>query len=84
MPKITNISELRNDLLDAYESLKNDPRRVIQVAELANTSGKIISSVKLELEYAMLRQERPDIPFMDGEKKIALALPEKKKELPEK
>lgn len=68
MPKITNINELRQDLIDAYESLKSDPRRVVQVAELANTAGKIIGSVKIELEYALLKKERPNLPFLDYQK----------------
>lgn len=68
MPKITNINALREDLIDAYESLKADPRRVVQVAELANTAGKIIGSVKIELEYALLKKERPNLPFLDYHK----------------
>jgi len=65
MPKITNIQDLRTDLIDAYESLKADPRRVVQVSELANTAGKIIGSVKIELEYALLKKERPNLPFLE-------------------
>ena len=45
--------------------LKADPKRVVQVGELANTAGKIISSVKLELEYAALRKDRPQIAFLE-------------------
>jgi hypothetical protein len=45
--------------------LKADPKRVIQVGELANTAGKIIASVKLELEYAALRKDRPTIAFLE-------------------
>ena len=51
MPKITNNNELRRDLLEAYELLKADPRRLNQVAELANTAGKVIAATKLEIEY---------------------------------
>ena len=65
MPKPTNIKELRDDLLDAYEMLKTDPRRVVQVGELANTAGKIINSVKIELEYSLLKKERPNLPFLE-------------------
>ncbi|MFZ4597807.1 MAG: hypothetical protein ACOYNN_04105 [Terrimicrobiaceae bacterium] len=65
MQKITNISQLRDDLIGAYEMLKADPKRVIQVGELANTAGKIIASVKLELEYAALRKDRPTIAFLE-------------------
>lgn len=64
MQKITNIDELRQDLIGAYEMLRADPKRVIQVGELANTAGKIIGSVKLELEYAALRKEKPEIAFL--------------------
>lgn len=62
--KITTIQQLRDDLVEAYESLKADPRKLCQVAELANTAGKIIGTVKIELEYAALRRERPEIPFI--------------------
>jgi aspartokinase len=62
--KITNSTELRNDLLEAYEKLKADPRAINQVAELANTAGKILASAKLEVEYALARGEKPDIAFL--------------------
>ena len=50
MPKITNNNQLRRDLLEAYELLKGDPRRLNQVAELANTAGKVIQATKLEMQ----------------------------------
>jgi len=65
MPKPKNIKELRDDLLDAYDLLKTDPRRLNQVAELANTAGKVIGTVKIELEYAALRKEKPDVAFLN-------------------
>jgi len=65
MQKITNIHELRQDLIGAYEMLRADPKRVVQVGELANTAGKIIASVKLELEYSALRKDRPTIAFLE-------------------
>lgn len=63
--KITNITELRTDLLEAYEMLKADPRRLNQVAELSNTAGKIIASAKVEMEYCAMRGEKPEIPFIN-------------------
>ena len=63
-PAITNVKELRNDLIEAYTMLRDDPRRINQVAELSNTAGKIIASVKVELEYAILRCEKPNIDFI--------------------
>jgi hypothetical protein len=72
--KIENIQDLRTDLLDAYDSLKKDPRRINQVAELSNTAGKIIGTVKLEMEYAIARREVPNIPFL-GDMSMKKALP---------
>jgi len=33
---------------------------------MANTAGKVIGTLKIELEYAMLRGEKPNIPFLNG------------------
>lgn len=60
-----NIKQLRDDLLDAYNMLKLDPKRYNQVGELANTAGKIIQTVKLELEYCGMRGEEPNIDFLE-------------------
>ena len=64
MSKPTNITELRDQLLEAFDTLKGDPRRAMQTKELTNTAGKVISTLKAQLEYALLRGEEPDIPFM--------------------
>jgi predicted nucleotidyltransferase len=65
MPKITNNNELRIDLLEAYEMLKADPRRINQVAELANTAGKVIAASKLQIEYELYRKKVKDFPKLD-------------------
>ena len=64
MKRPSNIEDLRNDLLDAYALLKADPKRANQVKEMSNTAGKILGSLKLEIEYAALRGEKPSIPFL--------------------
>jgi hypothetical protein len=64
MAKPTNITELRDQLLDAFDSVKMDPRRANQVKEQTNAAGKILASVKTQLEYSLLKGEEPDIPFM--------------------
>jgi hypothetical protein len=64
MAKAKNIQELREQLLDAFEWIKGDPRRAVQVKEMANTAGKILTTVKLEAMYAMIRGHEPDIPFL--------------------
>lgn len=65
MPKIKNSAQLRDDLLEAYEQLKADPRRLNQVAELANTAGKVINGLKLEVEYQLLRKKINNFPKID-------------------
>jgi hypothetical protein len=67
--KPTNLAELRNDLLDAYLWVKEDPRRANQVKEMVNAAGKVIGTLKVELEYNMLRGEMPEIPFISTEKR---------------
>ena len=64
MAKPKDMTELRDSLLDAFETLKGDPKRMLQTKELTNTAGKIIGTVKSQLEYALLRGEEPEIPFM--------------------
>jgi hypothetical protein len=64
MPRPTNNQELRDQLLDAFESVKQDPRRANQVKEMVNAAGKVFTSLALELEYSQLRGERPEIPFL--------------------
>lgn len=64
MPKPKDITQLRDELLDAFEMVKQDPRRALQVKEMSNAAGKIIGTLKTQLEYALMRQEEPDIAFM--------------------
>lgn len=75
MPKPANVEDLRSELLEAYEWIKADPRRHNQVKEMANTAGKIIGTVKLQLEYSMLRQEKPCIDFLGGDAGMDKLLP---------
>jgi hypothetical protein len=59
-----NITDLREQLLEAFAWVKTDPRRANQVKEMTNAAGKIIGTLKTELEYCILRGEIPDIAFM--------------------
>jgi hypothetical protein len=59
-----NITELRNDLLDVYEKLRAGSMEIKEAKEINNTAGKIISSAKVQIEYATVRGEKPDIDFM--------------------
>ncbi len=64
MSKPNNLDELRDQMLEAFEMVKTDPRRQNQVKEMSNAAGKIIALTKLQVEYAFLRGEEPDVPFV--------------------
>lgn len=64
MAKPKDITELRDQLLDAFDCVKTDPRRAMQVKEMSNAAGKVLGTVKAQLEYALLKGEEPDIPFL--------------------
>ena len=61
------INELRDELLKLYGDIKDANVDVKAAAEMNNTAGKIINSVKVEMEYAALRKVAPSIPFLDYE-----------------
>lgn len=62
------INELRVELLQLFGGIKSGEVEVKVAGEMNNTAGKIINSVKAELEYAALRKVEPSIPFLDYDK----------------
>lgn len=64
MARPKDINELRDQLLEAFEWVKADPRRANQVKEMTNAAGKIILTAKVQVEYAFIKGEDPDIPFL--------------------
>lgn len=59
------IESLRADLCKLFDDLKADECDVKIAAEMNNTAGKIIGTLKVQLEYSALRKEEPSIPFLD-------------------
>lgn len=59
-----NSLELREELIGVFRAVKNKQIATGVAKEMTNAAGKIIGTVKLELEYAGLRKERPNIPFL--------------------
>lgn len=56
--------ELREDM-DLLHQRTLEGSADLQAATVANnTAGKILQTVKLEMEYAKLRKEKPEIEFM--------------------
>lgn len=60
-----SIKELRDNLANLFDQIKSGETDVKHAAEMNNTAGKIINSLRVELEYAELRKITPSISFMD-------------------
>ena len=67
MKKITNIKELRDDLLSVYAGLRKGTTTASEAKEATNTAGIVISSCKVQMEYSKLKGEKPDVEFLEPE-----------------
>ena len=62
-----NVTELRDDLIEVYQDLKDGKIGIQEAKEQANVSGKIISSAKVQMEYnKMTGNNKNSIAFLDG------------------
>lgn len=60
-----NITELRQSLTDNYSLLKDGKMDIKLGKELSNAAGKIINSLKVELEYNSLLGIKNKIEFLE-------------------
>lgn len=63
-----NITELRKSLSDNYTQMKEGKMDISTGKELANTAGKILTSLKVELEYNEMMGIKNEIDFLKSEK----------------
>ena len=61
----TNTTSLRNDLAKMYAEIRNGQIKPELAKEATNTAGKILKSVAVQLTYAELRKQKPEIPFAE-------------------
>lgn len=61
---MTTITDIRNDLIDVFNGLRDGSIEAKDAVEINNTAGKIISSAKVQIAYHALRNEAPNIPFL--------------------
>lgn len=64
--KITNIDQLRDDTLRMREQLQAREIDIPLAKEVNNSTGKIIKTCLIQLEYAKLRKKTPNIKFLGG------------------
>jgi ethanolamine utilization cobalamin adenosyltransferase len=60
-----NITDLRNSLVDNYEKMKTKQMELKDGKELANTAGKILSSINIELKYNDMLGNKTKIDFLE-------------------
>lgn len=61
-------SELRAELAQVFAQLKAGEIKHAEAAELANLAGKMIASAKVQVEYAALRKDVPEITFLKDDR----------------
>lgn len=80
MQAAKDLDELWEQQAKAHAQLMEDPRRLLQTRELANTAGKLIDIVKCKLLACELSGSEADIPQLGkykGKPSTRKALPEK-------
>ncbi len=60
---IKNMRELRDDLCQDRADFKEEKFDHVSMKERSNNAGKIINTVRTQLEYSKLRKEKPQIDF---------------------
>lgn len=66
---MNSISKLREELAEVFQGLKDGSVDTKVASEMNNSAGKIIGTVKVQLEYASLKKDKGyTIAFLDCEK----------------
>ena len=64
-----NIESLRSILIETVSGLRAGHTTPSTAEAISNASGKIIASIRVQLEYARMRGEVPKLQFMEHEPK---------------
>lgn len=81
MSNIRNITELRDHALETLEALDRGDIDVHQAGVTGKLYEAVISSLKTQLAYAEIRQEVPQIDFIDGHSRKTINIPSTKLEV---
>lgn len=65
-----NIKDLRHELIDAFNEIKSGSMDHKKAKDIMNVAGKIMTSTKLEMDYARLIKETRTIEFMEYEEPV--------------
>ena len=65
---MTTITEIRDNLIEVFNGLRDGTVDIKDAVEINNTAGKIINTAKVQIAYSALRGDTPYIPFLDTAK----------------
>ena len=65
-----NMDEVRSNLTSIFDGLKAGTLKHADACEMNNACGKVINSVKVELEYYAMLKKTPNITFLEKSKAL--------------
>ena len=64
--ELKTVNDMRSMLTEEIQKLRSGKTTAAAVNAVVNATGKILSSVKLEIEYNKLVGQTPKIPFIES------------------
>ena len=58
------VTDLRNELCNTFDELKAGNITPKVASEMNNSAGKIINTLKVQLDYHTMTKTKPNIPFL--------------------
>ena len=58
------VTDLRNELCNTFDDLKAGNITPKVASEMNNSEGKIINTLKVQLDYHTMTKTKPNIPFL--------------------
>ncbi len=62
--KLDNMEKVLEHICESLENLEKGKIDVVEMGIIAKSSEAIMSSLKIQLSYAGMRNEKPNIPFL--------------------
>jgi len=65
--EVKTINDLRSILLEEIENLRSGKTSPAAINAITNATGKVISTLKLEMDYAKMTGIKPNVLMLGGE-----------------
>lgn len=79
MAEIKTMQQLREKVLQAFDDLEEGKIDISEAATIAKLSETVISGLKSEMQYSILTNQTPQIPFYGEQSGLLLERKEFKK-----